>query len=235
VYEVIDTVNFDSLSVSIDPNSNPAIRPYRYKVGFIDTLARVFPPSDFHQTIHLTISQGAGDTWNLIWTAYAGFDYSSYRILRKSDAGSYQQIATVSASFNSYTDFSAPPGDVSYIVEVVSPGCDPASRDSGYGSVYSNIASNSLVSVPESLVEGFKVFPNPAKDRIHLSFGQGGSGPISVRISDLSGRTVLEMEAGSVLTGMDMSISTTGMPNGMYILRGTSDERVSAHKIQIRR
>jgi len=237
IYEVIDTVSYESLSVSIDPNSNPAIRPYRYKLGFIDTLSRVFPASDYHQTIHLTISQGVGDAWNLIWTAYLGFDYSTYRILRKSDEGAYEQIATVSASFNSYTDFNAPPGYVSYIVEVVSQGgCDPAaSRDSGYGSVYSNVASNSPVAVSELPEAGFSVFPNPAKDRINVTLDRDGSGPAYVTITDLSGRVLLETELDASKAGNPLIIVTNDIPDGMYILRVSTDKGLSAQKIMIRR
>jgi hypothetical protein len=85
-----------------------AMRPYRYKIGFSDSDNRVFPAGDFHQTIHLTFSQGVGGNFNLIWTPYIGFNYSSYNILRKTGSGSYEQIATLSSSFNSYTDFNAP-------------------------------------------------------------------------------------------------------------------------------
>ncbi len=236
VYEVIDTVGYEEVAMVTDYGSNPAVRPYRYKIGFIDYENRIFPASDFHQTIHLTINQGVNDSWNLIWTPYTGFDYSSYKIMRKTDSGNYEQIAAVSASFSSYTDFNAPPGEVYYMIRIEHPdGCNPANRDGEYASVYSNVASNSPVSVPEGRAEGFKVFPNPAKDRIYLSFGQEGSGPVSARISDLSGRTVLEMEAGTDLTGQDLSISTSSLPDGMYILRVTTEMNVSAQKILIRR
>ena len=237
VYEVIDTVSYESLSISIDPSSNPAIRPYRYKLGYIDTLSRIFPASDFHQTIHLTISQGVGDAWNLIWTAYLGFDYSTYRILRKSNEGLYEQIATVSASFNTYTDFNAPTGDVSYIVEVVSPGgCDPdPSRDSGYGSVYSNVASNSPVAVSDLPETDFSVFPIPAKDRINVTLDQVGSGPAYLTITDLSGRRLLATEVHASKENNPVIIATNNIPDGIYILQVSSAEKVSSQKIVIRR
>ncbi len=127
VYEVIDTVSYESAAIVVDSNSNPSMQPYRYKLAFVDTLDRLFPLSDYHQTMHLTINQGVNNAWNLIWTAYTGFDYSSYNILRKTASGNYEQIASVSASFNSFTDFTAPPGEVSYIIKIENPaGCNPA-------------------------------------------------------------------------------------------------------------
>jgi hypothetical protein len=235
VYEVIDTVSFDSLSVTIDPNSNPAIRPYRYKLGYIDTLARVFPPSDFHQTIHLTISQGVGNTWNLLWTPYAGFDYSSFRILRSSDGEPYQQIATVSASFSSYTDFNAPPGEVAYIVEVISPtGCNPANRDGEYASVYSNVASNSLVSVLEKNDLNFSIYPIPADKQFHVSFGENISGLVTLTINDLTGREFYSETIRDVLPGHIQTIRNPGFVEGIYLLQVTSGEYSTVKKIMIR-
>ncbi|MFZ4465412.1 MAG: hypothetical protein ACOYN5_16310, partial [Bacteroidales bacterium] len=54
-YEVVDTVGYDEASMVTDFGSNPAMRPYRYKIGFVDDENRVFPAGDYHQTIHLTI------------------------------------------------------------------------------------------------------------------------------------------------------------------------------------
>ncbi len=121
VYEVIDTVGYEEITMVTDAGSNPAIRPYRYKIGFIDIENRLFPSGDYHQTIHLTINQGVNDSWNLIWTPYTGFDYPSYKIMRKTDSGDYEQIATVSASFSSYTDLNAPPGEVFYMIKIDAP------------------------------------------------------------------------------------------------------------------
>ena len=237
VYEVIDTVSYDSLSISQDPASNPAVRPYRYKLGFIDTLNRVFPLSDFHQTIHLTIGQGVGNAWNLIWNSYIGFDYSFYRILRSSEGGPYQQIATVSASFNSYTDFNAPPGIVAYLLEVESPeGCSPSSRESYYGSASSNVASNNIpVSVSELSASGFRVFPIPAKDAIHVAFEKDEIVPVVITISDLTGKILIKREHGTIYAGNPLVFSTSGITDGMYILHITRGESVSVQKILIRK
>lgn len=235
VYEVIDTVSFDSVLVSVDPNSNPSIRPYRYKLGYIDTLSRIFPASNYHQTIHLTISQGVGDSWNLIWTPYLGFDYSTYRILRKSDEGFYEQIANVSASFNSYTDFNAPQGDVSYLVEVVSPGgCSPASRDLDYGSVYSNVASNGIVSVNENKGVDFTVYPIPADRQLNVSFGENITGMVRLTLTDLTGRVVYSESFDEVKTGKMQSICTIGLKEGIYMIRINSGEESAIRKLVIK-
>jgi hypothetical protein len=235
VYEVIDTVAYEEITMVTDPGSNPGMRPYRYKVGFIDVENRLFPAGDYHQTIHLTISQGVNFAWNLIWTSYIGFEYSSYKIMRKTDSGDYVQIATVSASFNSFTDFNAPPGEVYYMIKIEHPdGCDPATRDGEFASVYSNVASNTLVSVTESKLPDFGIYPNPADKQINISFGENITGTASVVISDMTGRVVYSEVYNDVRSSQVQPINSLGFKEGMYLLRVTSGENTAIRKIMIK-
>jgi hypothetical protein len=235
VYEVIDTVSYEEAPMLTDIGSNPAIRPYRYKIGFLDDENRVFPAGDYHQTIHLTINQGVNDNWNLIWTSYEGFDYSSYYIVRKSGSGIYEDIAIVSASFNSYTDFDAPSGDISYMVKIVHPtGCDFTLRDTGYPEVYSNVASNALVNVSENTDFNFTVYPNPANDFINITFSDKVNGQVNVVLTDLAGREIYSMDFSDVNSGQMKSISSKNFEEGMYLLHLRSGEKMNTAKIVIR-
>ena len=155
--------------------------------------------------------------------------------MRKSDSGNYEQIATVSASFNSYTDFNAPPGEVFYMIKIDHPdGCNPASRDGEYASVYSNVATNSLVSVAESKDLDFSIYPIPAGDRINVSFGEKITGMASLSISDLTGRVVYSEDFNEVRPGQVQVINTRDFRDGMYMLQIATDESRSNRKIMIR-
>jgi hypothetical protein len=236
VYEVIDTVGYEEMTMVTDAGSNPAIRPYRYKIGFIDVENRLFPASDYHQTIHLTINQGVNGAWNLIWTPYTGFEYPSYKIMRKSDSGAYDQIASVSASFSSYTDLNAPMGEVYYMIKIEHPdGCNPATRDGEYASVYSNVASNSIVSVSENKNPDFTVYPIPADKQLNVSFGENITGNARLVISDLTGRVVYSEELNDVRPGQVKPISSSNFTEGIYLLQLISGEIMTTKKIAIRR
>ncbi len=237
VYEVIDTVSYESAAIAVDSNSNPSIQPYRYKLAFVDSLDRVFPKSDYHQTMHLTINQGVNNAWNLIWTAYTGFDYTSYKILRKTASGNYEQIATVSASFNSYTDFNAPPGEVSYIIKIENPaGCNPAMGVEDYNSIYSNkVTASSLVSVSESFEANFSIYPSPADEQINVKFGENISGIVRFTFSDLTGRTFYSGEVNNVQQGQVQVINTAAFREGMYILTIINAGSKSTRKVVIKR
>jgi hypothetical protein len=235
VYEVIDTVGYEEITKVTDSNSNPAMRPYRYKLGFIDFEDRVFPAGDYHQTIHLTINQGVNDNWNLIWTPYIGFDYSSCKIMRKTESGDYEQIATVSASFTSFTDLNAPPGEVFYMIKIDHPdGCNPASRDGEYASVFSNVATNSLVSVSESKDLDFSIYPIPADERINVSFGKNTTGMARLSISDLTGRVVYSEEFIDMRHGQALSINSINLNEGMYFLGISSGANSTTRKILVK-
>lgn len=236
IYEVLGTVDYANEAVITDTNSNPTIKSYRYKLGFEDAAGNIFPAGDLHQTIHLTINQGVGNSWNLIWTSYIGFDVASYNIYRKAGNGNYEQIATISASFNSYTDLGAPAGDVYYIAEVINPnGCNTAARAGNYSSSYSNVATNNVLGVNDPAKEIIvSVYPNPADDRLNVTAGETLKGRVKIEISNLLGETVYVNEIPDIRAKSSFSINTTSFKEGLYVLKISSDAGSISKKIVIR-
>jgi hypothetical protein len=236
VYEVMGTVDYNSPAVITDSNSNPTMKPYRYKLGFSDAAGNIFPMSDFHQTIHLTINQGVGNTWNLIWSDYVGFEVSSYNIHRKTANGSYEQLASISGSFNSYTDLTAPAGAVYYVVEVPNPGgCNAASREDDYSSTYSNVATNSTLSIggPENTLS-VSVYPNPANSQINVIAGQELSGNQEITLTDLLGKKVYTARVSDLRPGMKHMINAEALREGIYILKVSSNNGSYTGKVIVK-
>ena len=235
VYEVIATVPYNGETVVTDNASNPAVRPYRYKIGFTDSENRVFPSGDFHQTIHLTISQGVGGNWNLIWTPYLGFDFASYNILRKTGSGGYQQIATLSSSFNSFTDFDAPSGTLSYVVAIErTGGCSVSAQKSNFSAVYSNPASLNPVSVSDSDALDFNVFPLPAKEMINIRLASATAAELQIILTDVTGNVLYNTTENTLQPGEQLSVSTRDWAAGMYVLQLIGDGVRHTQKIVIK-
>ncbi|MDP2237999.1 MAG: T9SS type A sorting domain-containing protein [Bacteroidales bacterium] len=235
-YEVIATVGNNDVPMVTDEGSNPAMRPYRYKVGFRDIDNRIFPAGNFHQTIHLTINQGFNNNWNLIWTTYIGFNYNSYKIMRKSGNGPYEQIATISASFNSFTDFNAPSGNVSYMIKIEHPsGCSIGLRNNDFPVVYSNEASLTAVSVADNKEVNFNIFPVPANDKINIQFGDNAKGMINLTITDVAGRIMFSEEYNDADLGQLYLIDVSNFAEGIYLLNVISDKEKSTKKFSVRR
>ena len=176
-----------------------------------------------------------GGNWNLIWTPYAGFDYSSYNILRRSGNGEFEQIATISSSFYSYTDFDAPAGDVAYVVAIDRPGnCNTGSRDNENLQVRSNEASLNAVSVAQMPDNSFSIYPVPANDRINIQFGDNVKGPIKLTISDVTGRIIHSDEYSGMRGGNLITVNSSGFNEGMYLLNVISSDNRITKKIVVR-
>jgi PKD repeat protein/photosystem II stability/assembly factor-like uncharacterized protein len=205
VYDSIGFVAADSAGLFVDTNSNPAIKAYSYKISIVDSCINESVLSDFHKTMHLTINQGTGSSWNLIWNHYLGFQVQTYRIWRLSSNNVWTKIDSVSGTNTSYTDLNPPAGSLYYQVEIISPNtCNPyiSKANTNYNSSRSNTAHNGII--PTSLSADFSA------DVL------SGILPLTVQFTDLS--------AGSPTAYLwdfgDGDTSSLANPSHIYTMEG---------------
>jgi hypothetical protein len=169
-FDLIGSTNYTDSSLFLDINSSPNQQAYRYQIKFVDTCGIERNAGSTHKTIHLTINQGVGTDWNLIWTAYEGITYASYNIYRGTNPSNMSLLTTLPSNLTSYTDASAPSGYVYYQIEIVSPtNCNPSK--SMYNNSRSNISSNDLsLGINKNTLESFLIYPNPAKNQFQIDF-----------------------------------------------------------------
>lgn len=130
----------------VDNESAPSVKASRYCVEHVldfGTSAK----SLVHQPMHVTINAGLGNSWNLIWSEYEGVEVSTYRILRGTSPTSLQLIDEVSGNMNSYTDYSAPAGNVYYAIEILAEA--PVSRAAALRSRSNTVCSSDIASIEE--------------------------------------------------------------------------------------
>ncbi len=120
VYDSIGFIPADSAGVFIDPNVNPAVQAYRYKLSSVDSCGNESALSNHHKTIHLTINQGIPGTWNLIWNNYEGVFVNTYRIWRGDSLNNLVLLDSVAGNMTSYTDMNILSTSAVYQIEVVS-------------------------------------------------------------------------------------------------------------------
>lgn len=183
VYDSIGMIPADSFGYFVDTASNPAVRAYRYKISNVDSCGNESVLSDNHQTMHLSINQGVGTSWNLIWTQYEGIQVQTYRIWRADTSGNYTLIDSVSGSNTSYTDMNPPLGGLYYQVEVVTGfTCKPFNNykvNTNYNSSRSNTADNGMIN-PVPLVAGFTANTTSGNYPLTVSFtDQTSGGPMN--------------------------------------------------------
>jgi hypothetical protein len=209
VYTKIGATDYNQLAVFLDANSNPAVQAYRYKISALDTCGTESNVGDFHKTIHLTINQGVGNSWNLIWSHYEGLTFGSYRIYRGTSLSNMALLTTIQSNLNSYTDLTPPTGPVFYQIEVVNPNnCDPT-KIMNYGLSKSNIVDNGVSGISEEVLSTINVYPNPTNDKFTLNVSNDLLGKGYV-ITDFSGRIISQGKINSLIQTIDVQEISKG-------------------------
>jgi hypothetical protein len=231
VFNLIGSVLYNSTCVFTDTSSNPAQQAYRYKISAVDTCGSETALSAYHKTIHLTISQGMGTTYNLIWNYYEGFSFPSYKIYRGTDPANMTLLTTLASTLNSYTDLTPPGGYVYYQIEAVNPNpCSPAK--SNYNSTKSNIATNNpgVITSVSSYTEQqiIEVYPNPANDQIIISYpGYSSKKNVLCNIYSIDGKLMKSLPVRDNVTYVNVS----GFHSGVYILKVCDDNEIAVKRI----
>jgi len=218
-YELVANVPYENPNTWVDMESNAKIRSYQYKVAGVDTCGNESVHSEAHKTMHLTISAGMNNSWNLIWTPYAGTDYSSYNIYRASGntLDSLEMIGSMPASNTSYSDFFAPEGYVYYMIEIMlNEACDVSKSVS---SIKSNIATNNPnVGIASATLSNLiQVYPNPTTGQLTINNYELRIKREDIELFDIMGRkqTIIINCQLSIVNSIDIS----HLPSGMYFLR----------------
>lgn len=229
VYQKIGTVNYNSLSIFVDTGSFPDVQSNKYKISIKDTCGLESDISTYHKTMHLSINQGTGNTWNLIWEAYEGFTVSTYNVYRGTNKNNLQFIGTSSGSNTQYTDVTAPAGYVFYQVEVLSSNtCNPSKT---YNSSRSNISTNKPVGIEERTTSSdlFSVFPNPSSTSFTLCLNRNNIKESIVNIYNITGALVKTER----LIQHKQEINIANLSSGIYVLEVRSDEISGKQKLLI--
>ena len=181
------------------------------------------PLSGIHKTMHLSINQGAGNTWNLIWEAYVGFEVSSYQIYRGTTPGNLQLIGTTSGSSTQYSDFTSPDGYIYYQIKAINPVVCNSSKS--YNLSASNIATNNPLGIFEisNAPDLFFVYPNPANDIIVLSVFK----KCKIEILTIEGQIVKTIDGADKKLAIDLE----NLSRGVYLIKATTAKEISIRRL----
>ena len=149
IFLPIDTIDHNSLEY-IDVNSNTMMQSYRYKVSVLDTCGNESLMSDFHKTIHLTISSGVNGEVNLLWNNYEGYQPLEYLIFRSVNNGTMSQVGVLPGTNLAFTDLFPPSGILNYQVRALAPSCNiiPFANNSA-NMLVSNVINYSATDINE--------------------------------------------------------------------------------------
>jgi hypothetical protein len=229
IYTKISSVAANAFSTFTDISSNPLQRADRYKISILDTCGFESSPSLIHKSIHLSINQGVGNTYNLIWDAYEGFVFGTYYILRGTSLNNLVTIDSIQSNLLSYTDLNPPAGTVYYAVEVRKAiSCNPTARLSsvGYASSRSNIKVNTLSSLNnyENPFIDFLIIPNPASENTSINLNLSNMSLTTISVFDMTGRLVQILNNSNLTAGQhtfnwDLNENNAKVIAGVYLIK----------------
>ncbi|MBE0647522.1 MAG: T9SS type A sorting domain-containing protein [Bacteroidales bacterium] len=213
-YEKIAEVPYPQMSTYLDPTADPLMKSDRYRLSVTDTAGNEFEKSPYHKTVHLNINPGIYG-FNLIWNHYEGFEFLTYKIYRKLGTDPWEVIDSVASNVDSYTDFYTTSGLATYFIEVIRPEHCIPSKEFGYASVISNIATAAPLGMEEDELSGIMIYPNPAREKLFISLPGEGHELFSLEIYRPDGRKLYESQIRNGNTAIDIS----GYTSGLYILK----------------
>jgi hypothetical protein len=231
VYEKIGTrtINEESFFMDEDPMVNTAIQAWKYKLSVVDTCGNESELSGEHKTLHLMMSEGLGNTINLIWDNYSGFDYYTCHIYRLSSQNGLENIFNKAGSpqliFNSFTDLTPPEtGKYYYFIEIESPyTCTSEKKATSHNSVRSNTAKKSTTGIinPEANknLRHLGLYPNPNSGTFTFSFELAKEDNIIFKIFDTYGRLLMYQESDNITGKHIQEVNLSDKSPGVYYLQ----------------
>ncbi|MBU2913443.1 T9SS type A sorting domain-containing protein [Reichenbachiella agariperforans] len=226
-YSLVEFVDGGMSNSYIDTQSSPEQQSNRYKITSLDSCGTETDLSSYHKTIHLTINKGLGTSWNLIWDAYEGFSFGTYRIYRSLDGDGFEVLTEIASNLSSYTDSDVTTSDVAYQIEVLNPNnCETNSggRILENSTSRSNIArTNSVLAIPK-LENTITLFPNPTTDYVFIELGSSLNGVYE--LSTITGQTLYS----GILT-QNSEVDMTSIPSGIYLITLKTNKGIISKRI----
>jgi len=88
---------------------------------------------------------------------------------------------------------------------------------------------DSSIGTNEILVENVNVYPNPANDSVFINFGINHNEKVAITIFSMTGKLVSSIENHK----SNEAINTSGLNNGIYIIRAASNNQIKIGKLII--
>lgn len=229
-YQVIGSVAYNALSMFTDTASHPMSNSEFYKLSAVDTCGNESALSDYHRTLHLSVSQGFPAGVELNWQDnYYGFAYDQYNLYRYLNNGIVELFVQLPFGTTSYSDLNPPADVIWYCVAAVKPGTpcvvSGAKEMAGpFSQSLSNIEDNVFVKVtkndfPEPC--NFSVFPNPAGKVVSLHYHIDQAANITISLYNPLGSEIAclyseKNDAGNHILKLDLD--EKGISTGVYFI-----------------
>uniref|UniRef100_A0A7S2PMH9 Fibronectin type-III domain-containing protein n=1 Tax=Leptocylindrus danicus TaxID=163516 RepID=A0A7S2PMH9_9STRA len=98
---------------------------------------------------------------------------------------------------------------------------------------YTVVVVDATASIDDFAFEGFKLYPNPSNGDFQLSFETVDTESASIKISDVTGRTVYTREYSDVGNRFAENLVVNNISSGIYLLQISNGDKMSTRKLVI--
>ena len=234
-YDFVASLPSSANTFVIDTGSYPKKHFYRYRLSAIDSCGFSTPLSSFHRTIHLYVTAGMNNSWNLFWNRYKGKNCISYQIYRGPDTTQMQLIAQVPANIFSFTDLNAPAGNIHYVVKAVFlEACSSVTGNFKKTSASNYINSKDATGVGITYLKDRKysaiIYPNPNHGVFHIEYKSNVKAGVQVEIYNNLGVQLYKNQQSSQ-SNSSIKIEIPGLAKGVYFIRLIQSDRIFEAKM----
>jgi len=221
----------DQLIIHYTNPSTLMIYPFSYNNTFSDTYfgSYTFEGLETHES---GTSNVVADGWGSIITPAATYNnVLRVKTEREHIDSVFMEDMFLYATITNYTDFAwYAPNIKSPVFAITLSNCTGVCDTVGYYTT----STQQVVNI-ENNIEDFKVYPNPASDKILLSFSTHKTGKITISVVDLTGKEILQYQKNLILNGLQsFDLSLNKLENGLYFVKIDDGNSASSKKIIVR-
>ncbi len=226
----------DNTSTSTMTTDNIDLSTYDYITVSFSYLPRSMDNSN--EDFWLQISNNGGGTYSTEHTWARNTDFNNDT--------RYDETVTIAGPFasNARLRFRCDASgnqDWVYIDDVIVEGCNNSSNTANGLIAEQSIAKmEQTISVPISVgenhtptlpgVASMKLFPNPAKNLLNISYEVPSLAPLQLVITDINGRTLIQQTLSAGLNRDNIQVDITALSNGFYIAHLVGTEKRLSQK-----
>ena len=101
------------------------------------------------------------------------------------------------------------------------------------GVIYKFVNNLSGINEEELLIKHLKIYPNPANERINITFDNSESKRIEIKLFDILGRTIYEKGYTNINSAANLSIDISEFRSGIYFIQVQTDRGILNRKIVV--
>ncbi|HRI01375.1 MAG TPA: hypothetical protein PK006_10025 [Saprospiraceae bacterium] len=214
-YELIAERAFSEPNIFIDNSSQPDAYTEYYKVSAVDSCDNESVLSEFHKTMHLSVSQGLNNKIELRWDPYEGLTYPSINIYRGTDRTTLNLLSSRPGNSISYTEVSPPGGLLYYQLEIVAPNVCEIKRSNDFVvSSKSNIERGMTTAVEKTHRSNYDV-QRIASKTFRFAVLDGDENSL-LMIYDVLGHEIYRAVINNTITDIDLNHLPVGVLSLKY-------------------